>query len=355
MKVIHVDMDAFFASVEQRDRPELRGRPVVVGGSPRGRGVVAAASYEARRFGIRSAMPCAQAYRLCPETVFVPPDMARYKEASRRVFGVFREVTDLVEPLSIDEAYLDVTENLLGEPLAGKVARWIKDRVRDETGLTASAGVAPNKFVAKVASDLRKPDGLVVVPPERVREFVAALPVERLWGVGPSAAARLHGLGIHTAGELREREIGELTSALGRQAVFLAQLAWGEDPRRVETHREPKSRGAETTFERDIRELATLRRTVAELAEEVSGALARMGRTARGVTLKVRYGDFTTITRSATLPEPTGDAEILARTGDHLLRAGTEAGRRPVRLLGLSAHSLVGPGQPVQLRLDPSW
>ncbi len=352
MKIIHLDMDAFYASVEQRDDPSLRGRPVVVGGSPRSRGVVATASYEARVYGVRSAMSCAEAARRCPEAIFVPPDMARYQEASRRVFGIFREVTPIVEPLSIDEAYLDVTTNGLNEPLAGKVARYLKNRIREETGLTASAGVAPSKFVAKVASELRKPDGLVIIPPEKVAEFVAALPVEKMWGVGPAMAARLRGLGMTTAAHIRDGDLALLTRHLGKQGAFLYQLARGEDSRVVETFREPRSRGAETTFPRDIIDLRILDYTLEGLAAEVTESLYQMGRRARTVILKVRYSDFTTLTRSHTLSEPSWDGGVFHRQGRGLLQ-NTEAGIRPVRLLGLSGQNLVRQEDPFQLSFWP--
>lgn len=350
-KIIHVDMDAFFASVEQRDRPELRGRPVVVGGDPRSRGVVAACSYEARRFGVRSAMPSAQAQRQCPEAVFVRPRMGRYREVSAEIFEVFHEVTPLVEGLSVDEAYLDVTDNALGEPLAGRVALWLKARIRERTGLTASAGVAPNKLVAKIASDMRKPDGLVIITPEQVDAFVAALPVEKLWSVGPATARRLHELGIRTAADLRRQDPEMLVHAFGRHGRFIYGLACGDDPREVSTGREPKSRGAETTFAEDVTDAETLARVLGGLAERVGESLRRLGRPGRTVTLKLRYADFTTISRSRTLTDATDDSAVLARTAVELLDAGTDAGERPVRLVGVSVGGLLDPEEPVQLRL----
>jgi DNA polymerase IV len=351
-KIIHVDMDAFYAAVEQRDRPELRGRPVVVGGDPRSRGVVSSASYEARAFGIRSAMPSSQARRLCPHTVFLMPDMARYREASRAVFAVFRSVTDLVEPLSIDEAYLDVTENTLGEPLAGRVAIYVRARILEETGLTASAGVGPNKLVAKIASDLRKPDGLVIVPPAAVAAFVAALPVEKLWGVGPATARRLHECGLRTAADLSARGEAPLRALLGdNQGAFLWRLASGDDQRPVRPGRAPKSRGAEHTFQIDVVDAEVLDRWIVRLATRVAGSLARSALPGRTVTLKLRYSDFETITRSRTLSAPTADAVQIARAANELLDEATAAGERPVRLLGVSVGGLVGAGEPVQLPL----
>lgn len=351
MKILHVDMDAFFTSVEQHDRPELRGKPVVVGGDPRGRGVVAAASYEARRFGIRSAMPCAEAWRRCPSVIFVEPRRRRYVEVSRAVLAIFHEVTELVEPLSIDEAYLDVTENLVGLAWASEVARYVKARIREVTGLTASAGAGPNKLVAKIASDWRKPDGLFVVPPERVFDFVGALPVEKLWGVGPATAARLHALGIKTARDLRERPLASLRELLGRQADSLHLLAHGVDERKVTPTREPKSQGSEWTFDADVSDLGRLRESLEDQVASVVAELPRIRRRARTVTLKLRYGDFTTITRSRTLPAPTDEERPLRAVALELLLTQTEAGERPVRLIGVTLSGFEHEDAPIQLEL----
>jgi DNA polymerase IV len=350
-KIIHVDMDAFFASVEVRERPSLRGRPVVVGGDPRGRGVVAAASYEARTFGVHSAMPCAEAQRRCPGVVFVRPNLPLYREVSRQVFEIFRDVTPLVEGLSLDEAYLDVTQNTLDEPLAGKVAIAIKRRIQEEVRLTASAGVAPNKLVAKIASGMNKPDGLTIIPPEAVDAFVADLAVERLWGVGPATARRLRGAGLRTARDIRDRTPDQLGALLGQHGLWLHRLAHGDDPRPVRTDRTPKSRGAETTFTGDIVDTERLARVIGELAGSVSRSLTRIERPGRTVTLKVRYADFTTITRSVTLRQATADPAIIATQATQLLEEGTDAGERPVRLVGVSVANLVEPGEPVQLAL----
>ncbi len=344
-------MDAFYASVEQRDRPELRGRPVVVGGDPHGRGVVASASYEARRFGIRSAMSSAQAYRLCPKAEFVYPDFSRYREASDKIHAIFQEFSDLVEPLSLDEAYLDVTENKLGEKLASRIAALIKERIRAETGLTASAGVGPNKFIAKIASDMRKPDGLVVVSPDRVAQFVEKLPVEKLWGVGPATARTLHGLGIFTTADIRRTPLAELERELGKYAAFLHGLAHGQDDRPVDPGGEAKSRGSETTFERDVLDTHALEDSLREQAEEVAASLREMVRPGKTITLKVRYADFRTITRSKTLPIPTDDAALIARVASELLLSATDAGRVPVRLIGVSVSGLLDPEEPEQLWL----
>ena len=345
-------MDAFYASVEQRDRPELRGRPVAVGGSPDGRGVVASASYEARKFGIRSAMSSAKAYRLCPQVVFVYPDFSRYQEASERIHEIFEEVTDKIEPLSLDEAYLDVTTNKLGEPLASKIALHVKNRIREATGLTASAGVGPNKFIAKIASDLRKPDGLVVVPPERVLAFVEKLPVERLWGVGPATAKTLHEIGLYSVSDIRKRSIEEMERALGKFGAFLHRLSYGEDDREVETEWEPKSSGTETTFEKDVLDTLFLGDTLEDQAADIVRHLKKIDRRAKTVTIKLRYSDFTTITRSRTLWSYTEDPVLIADTARQLLTQSTEAGRQPVRLIGLSMSGFIHPGEPEQLWLD---
>lgn len=345
-------MDAFFASVEQLDSPELKGKPVIVGGSPEKRGVVAAASYEARRFGVRSAMSAAAARRLCPQGIFVYPRFKRYSELSEQIQQIFKDVTPLVEPLSLDEAYLDVTENNLGEPLARKVAIHIKERIKNEVGLTASAGVGPNKFIAKLASDLRKPDGLVVVPPEKVAEFIADLAVERFWGVGPKTAEKLKALGLHTARDIRARPPDALTAVLGKFGTFLHQLAHGVDERRVETDRPASSCGSETTFERDTLSVYDLEQTLSELALEVSAGLVQLARPARTVTLKVRYSDFKTITRSRTLAIHTDDALTLTQIAHDLLNRSTDAGRRPIRLIGITASHLYDPLTPEQLWLE---
>ncbi len=332
-------MDAFYASIEQRDDPSLCGRPVAVGREPSERGVVAAASYEARRFGVHSAMSSAAALRLCPELVLVRPDFTKYREVSAAVFGIFRSVTPLVEPLSLDEAYLDVTDNAWHETLGMTVARRIKDAIRETTGLTASAGVAPNKFLAKIASGWKKPDGLTIIAPERVETFLRQLPVEALWGVGPVTARRLRAVGVTKLVQLRDVECAVLERAVGSAADWLAQLAHGIDDRPVEPDRPAKSSGSENTFARDLVDLERIRTEIEAMAADAAEWLARHALYARTVTIKVRYSDFATITRShSCLPATCGRDEIIRRALDLVGR--TEAGRRPVRLLGVSVHNL---------------
>jgi DNA polymerase-4 len=337
-RILHIDMDAFYASVEQRDDPSLKGRPVAVGGSPTGRGVVAAASYEARAFGVHSAMSMARAVRLCPSLVIVRPDFQKYRAASNAVFSIFRDVTPLVEPLSLDEAYLDVTENAWGETLATPVARRVKARILEETRLTASAGVAPNKFLAKVASGWKKPDGLTVISPERVEPFLQQLPVDALWGVGPVTAKKLRARGIERLVDVRTTDAQVLRDAVGSMADWLRQLSNGIDDRPVTPHREAKSSGSENTYPEDLTDIEVIRQEVAEMASNAVGWLARKEWFARTVTIKVRYADFTTITRSHTAAPTRDEAEIASRAVG--LLAKTDAGARPVRLLGVSVHNL---------------
>ncbi len=330
-------MDAFYASVEQRDDPSLRGKPVAVGGSPQQRGVVAAASYEARAFGVHSAMSMAKAVRLCPSLLIVRPDFARYKAASTAVFSIFREVTPLVEPLSLDEAYLDVTENAWGETLGTVVAKRLKHRIREHTQLTASAGVAPNKFLAKIASGWKKPDGLTVISPERVEPFLQQLPVDALWGVGPVTAKKLRLRGIEKLIDVRTADAQLLRDTVGSMADWLRQLAHGIDERPVVPNRDAKSSGSETTYPEDLIDVVTIRDEIAQLASHAIAWLARKNVRARTVTIKVRYDDFTTITRSHTAPPTCEEAELTARAVKLLDK--TEAGRRPIRLLGVSVHN----------------
>jgi DNA polymerase-4 len=339
-RIIHLDMDAFYASVEQRDDPQLRGRPVAVGGSPESRGVVAAASYEARTFGVRSAMPMARALRQCPDLVILRPDFNRYREASRKVMAILRSATPLVEPLSLDEAYLDVTENHWGQPLATEVAKELKRRIRTELSLTASAGVAPNKFLAKIASGWQKPDGLTVVSPGRVEAFLQKLPVEALWGVGPVTARKLRAIGIRRLVEVRTADPALLVATVGSLADWLQRLALGEDTREVTPDRPWKSISAETTYAEDLRDWMAMTAELGRLAGRVAASLHKKELGARTVTIKVRFGDFRTVTRSHTIPTPTADAALLSQRAVMLL-GRTEAATRPVRLLGVGTHGLV--------------
>ena len=340
-RIIHVDMDAFYASVEQRDDPALRGRPVAVGGQPGSRGVVAASSYEARAFGVRSAMPMARAVRLCPELVIVRPDFPRYRAASQQILAIFRSCTPLVEPLSLDEAYLDVTDNRWGEPLATPVARRLKQRILEETRLTASAGVAPNKFLAKIASGWQKPDGLTVISPDRVEAFLQQLPVDALWGVGPVTAQKLRKIGIARLVEVRTADPDALRRAVGSLADALRRLALGDDPRPVVPDRPYKSSSSENTYKEDMLGLDAIRAEIERMARQSAEWLARKGLLARTVTIKVRYADFTTVTRSHTAAAPTRDADEIAARALTLL-GRTEAGQRPIRLLGAGVHGLGG-------------
>jgi DNA polymerase-4 len=348
-------MDAFYASVEQRDDPDLRGRPVAVGGDAEKRGVVAAASYEARTFGVRSAIPMARAKRLCPSLVIVRPDFTKYRAVSQAVFAMFREVTPLVEPLSLDEAYLDVTTNAWREPLGTTVARRLKDQIHERTGLTASAGVAPNKFLAKIASGWQKPDGLTVIAPGRVETFLQSLPIDALWGVGPVTAKKLRARGINKLVDVRTTDHALLRDTVGSLADWLQRLAQGIDDRPVVSERHPKSSGSERTFADDVTDLNDIRATIRTMACNATAWLVSHELYARTVTLKVRYHDFTTITRSHT-NAPTRDTDAVVTRVLTLLDK-TEAGARPVRLLGVSVHNfgpdiIVAPEPQARLPLE---
>jgi DNA polymerase IV len=336
--ILHVDMDAFYASVEQRDRPELRGLPVIVGADPRGgrgRGVVATASYEARRFGVASAMPISEAWRRCPHGVYVPPDMDTYAAVSREVLKVLGRFSDLLEPVSIDEAFLDVTGSRRALGSGEAIARAIKDTIRGELRLTASVGLASSKLVAKIASDMRKPDGLVVVPPGQEAAFLAPLPVRRLWGVGPKMEEQLARLGIQFIGDLADLPPQRLEHRLGTHGHDLLRLARGEDDRPViRDGSDAKSVGHEHTFGRDTADLRRLRRTVLDLADAVARRLRHHRYRARTVTLKYRDETFHTITRAETLDEPTDSGEIIFAVAWRLF--GRAHGPRRVRLLGVS-------------------
>jgi DNA polymerase-4 len=349
--ITHVDMDAFYAAVEQRDRPELRGKPVIVGADPSGRGVVAAASYEARVYGVRSAMPISKAARLCPHGVYLPVDMEKYHRVSTDIMEVLHDFSPLVEPISVDEAFVDLTgtSSLFGPPADATGA--IKARIRARTGLTASAGLATNKFIAKIASDLEKPDGLVVVPPGREAAFLAPLSIGRLWGVGRVMGEALSGLGVTTIGQLQGMPRTVLVRRFGPHGAALHDLAFGRDDRPVEPYSAPKSMGAEETFESDCRDPARLAAVLRGQAERVARELRADRLAAARLTLKLRFSDFHTITRAATA-EPTQDGLELYHRALTLLRRETLD--QPVRLIGLSASSL-GPAGAGQLSLlDPA-
>ncbi len=353
--IIHADLDAFYASVEQLDRPELRGKPVVVGGPPEARGVVMAASYEARRFGVRSAMPMGRALRLCPKAVRVPARFDRYGEISREVMAVFREVTPLVEPLSLDEAFLDATEQVDAYGGPEKLARHLKDEVKMRTGLTLSVGLGVNKLVAKVASDMEKPDGLVIVPAGAEAAFLAPLKTRALWGVGPKAEAVLNGAGLHTIGQIAMAEATQLETILGSRGLMLHEMARGLDDRPVITDHERKSVGAETTFARDLPDGPELRAELGRIAVSIARRLEEAGLMGRTVVLKLRYTGFHTITRQTSRPQPTDDAGEIASTALTLLDAVVKDGDR-FRLIGIHSTTLVK-GDPDQLALwsaDPA-
>ena len=339
-RIIHIDMDAFYASVEQRDNPALRGRPLAVGGSA-ARGVVAAASYEARTFGVRSAMPSVRAARLCPDLVFVPPRFEVYRAVSRQIHAIFRDYTALVEPLSLDEAYLDVTADDRGIGSATRIATLIRARIRAETGLTASAGVSYNKFLAKLASDQNKPDGLCVIRPGEGADFVARLPVKRFHGVGPRGAERLAALGVETGADLRALALPVLRQHFGAQADYLYRAARAIDLRRVEPDRPRKSVGGERTFDEDIGSGPALRAVLADIAALVWTRIEKAGARGRTITLKLRTSDFQTITRARSLPAPVPDAATFAAIGREILDALLPLDQ-PVRLMGLTLSSLEG-------------
>lgn len=348
-RIIHLDMDAFYASIEMLDNPALRGRPVVVGGDCN-RGVVSAASYEARKFGIHSALPMLTAKRLCPQGVFLPVRMARYREISCRIMEIFQRFTPLVEPLSLDEAFLDVTASLRLMGPAEEIAIQIRALVKETIGLTVSAGVASSKLVAKIASDLHKPDGLTIVPSGQEEAFLAPLPIGRLWGVGRTTREALALIGVKTIGDLRRLPPAILTAKFGKTGLLLHESAQGIDLRPVEPRQEAKSIGHEETFAEDLRDPKRIEQELLALCLKVGKRARRYGLVGRTVTVKVKYRDFVQVTRSLTLPEPVADDRSLYRTG-RLLLAKTEIGLRPIRLLGISLANLCPAGASGQLTL----
>jgi DNA polymerase-4 len=350
--ILHVDMDAFYASVELLKRPELRGTPVIVGGGTRG--VVLSGTYEARAFGVHSGMPMSRARRLCPGATVIAPEFSGYRDASAIVMAIFHSITPLVEPISLDEAFLDVSgaRRRLGTPT--EIARRIKARVSAEARIPCTVGVAPTKFVAKLASTRGKPDGLLVIPADGVVAFLHPLPVAALWGVGARTEEQLQRLGLRTVGDLAATPVGALQAAVGKVAgAHLAELAWGRDPRPVTPPETERSIGAEETFDVDVTDHEVLARELLRLAERTAGRLRAAGLAARTVSIKIRYGDFTTVTRARTLPVATDVAQVMHRTAVGLLDA-LKVNGRPVRLVGVRAEGLRSAGSdPEQLELDP--
>lgn len=332
-------MDAFYASVEQRDFPQYRGKPIVVGGSPEGRGVLATASYEARKYGLRSAMPSAHAIKLCPHVIFVRPRFEAYKEVSRQIREIFFDYTDLVEPLSLDEAYLDVTENKIDLPSATLIAKEIRKRIQNETELTTSAGVAFNKFLAKVASDVNKPNGIKVITPDIADNFIKQLSIGKFYGIGRVTEEKMKRLGIENGSDLQTWEEYDLVKHFGKAGRFYYAICRGEDNREVKTDRKRKSVGAEHTFENDLIDYLEIDTWLKEIAQKVSLRLKKQEIKARTVTLKVRYDNFETITRSQTLPSYVNDESLLYTVTKTMIEE-TEADHRPVRLLGISTSNL---------------
>ena len=353
-KIIHIDMDAFYASVEQRDNPELRGKPIAVGHAEE-RGVVAAASYEARRFGVRSAISSQKAKRLCPQLIFIPGRMGVYKEVSRQIHEIFHEYTDLVEPISLDEAFLDVTQNKPGIVLAVDIAKEIKQKIRQRLHLVASAGVSYNKFLAKIASDYRKPDGLCTIHPDQALDFIARLPVESFWGVGPVTAKRMHALGIHNGLQLRNCSLDRLTREFGKVGAIYYDFARGIDTRPVEAVRVRKSIGCERTLEKDISRRSSVIIELYHVAVELAHRLENKGFRGNTLTLKIKFHDFKQITRSLTQDKELTTLDAILPLAKQLLKE-VDYARHPIRLIGLSVsnpHEAESPrGVWEQLRLE---
>ena len=340
-KIIHIDMDAFYASVEQRDHPELRGKPVIVGGPPNSRGVVATCSYEARQFGIHSAMASSRAYRLCPRAIFVRPRMEVYRQVSGQIRAIFRQYTDLIEPLSLDEAFLDITRTERQPNSATWLAREILQRIHQQTGLTASAGVSYNKFLAKVASDCHKPAGLTVITPDQAADFIAQLPIRRFFGVGKVTEKKMHRLGITCGADLLTYQEHELVRLFGKQGRFFYHIARGIDDRPVIAHRQRKSIGNETTLGEDIRDRDQMLTILSALAEKIEARMAHAQTAAHTLTLKIKFADFQQITLSFTNASPLQSAADMMTIATTLLH-DSAAGERAVRLLGLTLSNLVG-------------
>lgn len=358
-KIIHIDMDAFYASVEQRDFPEYRGKPLAVGGSPSGRGVVATASYEARKFGVRSAMSSRKAIQLCPNILFVYPRFEVYKAVSVKIREIFFRYTDLIEPLSLDEAYLDVTEDKLQIGSALEIAAQIKKAIGEELNLTASAGVSINKFVAKIASDINKPDGLTFIGPSKVENFINNLPVEKFFGVGKVTAEKMKSMQLFTGADLKKLDEDELVRHFGKTGHFYYKIVRGIDDREVQTHRETKSLGAEDTFQYDLESMEEMHKELDRIAITVYNRLAKKQLKGRTVTLKIKFSDFTQITRNQSFSNPVSDLDTIIETARQLLEK-VSFEEKPVRLLGISLSNFGEPEfrsrkprDPEQLELFP--
>ncbi|HKR05218.1 MAG TPA: DNA polymerase IV [Bacteroidia bacterium] len=348
-KIIHIDMDAFYASVEQRDFPELKGKPVIVG-SPEGRGVVLTCSYEARKFGVRSAIPGKEAKRLCPGGIFVPPRMTVYKEVSQQVREIFFRYTDLVEPLSLDEAYLDVTRDKLNIGSAIEIAKAIKQSIKEEINLTASAGVSVNKFVAKVASGMQKPDGLTFIHPSQIEKFMEQLKVKDFHGIGRVTAEKMNREGIFTGADLKKLSLDEMTKHYGKPGRFYYDIVRGIDNREVEADRETKSVSVEDTFAEDVMDVELLEKELDRLSQLLFTRLEKYQLYGRTITLKIKYHDFKIISRSKTFPEQVTAAPFIAQTVKHLLKQ-TEAGQKKIRLLGVGVSGFEDEKMAPQLKL----
>ena len=350
--VLHIDMDAFFASIEERDRPELRGKAVIVGGSPERRGVVSTCSYEARKYGVHSAMPSRTALRLCPKGVLIRPNHRKYSAVSRQIREIFHAVTDLVEPVSIDEAYLDITHNKLELDSAREIALFIKNAIREKTGLTCSAGVAPNKFLSKIASDFQKPDGLTVIEPEKAAAFLDELPIRKFHGIGNVTADRLESMNIRTGAELKLLDLETLQLLFGKAGEFYYYIVRGVDDRQVESGNEPKSISKEMTLLEDCSDVRQLRILIRALARKTARRALLKGYCGLNVTLKIKYADFQTVTRTVTLENPTVSGEMIGDYAVELLKK-TSAGIRAVRLVGvgLGALQVIGTPHREQLKL----
>jgi DNA polymerase IV len=352
-KIIHIDMDAFYASIEQRDHPEYRGKPIVVGGSPEGRGgVVATASYEARKFGIHSAMTCKRAKQLCQQVIFVRPRFEAYKDVSRQLREIFKRYTDLIEPLSLDEAYLDVTHDKLNIGSAIEIAKQIKQAIKDELHLTASAGVSVNKFVAKIASDMRKPDGLTFIGPSQIESFIEKLPVEKFFGVGKVTAAKMNEMELYTGLDLKKLTEVELTKHFGKAGHFYYKIVRGMDERVVEPHRETKSVGAEDTFPFDLTSMEEMENELNRIAQTVCDRLNHYGLKGRTLTLKIKYSDFKQITRNYSFPHVINDYSIILETTKQLL-ISTGIEHVKIRLLGITMSNFGEVSPVIRKHSDP--